>query len=134
MVIVSGGCPKGADAFAEEAADVFGLRTIVHPVPREPPIESKQDFRTRAFARNGLVARDSDEVYALVHASRTGGTENTVTQARSLGRRTFLVDDFGRVYLSQTMGKEAPWPPEEKTPPEWAVFNRSPFVPGRSEI
>jgi predicted Rossmann fold nucleotide-binding protein DprA/Smf involved in DNA uptake len=105
VTIVSGGCPKGADAFAEEAAKIFGLPMIIHPVPRDPPIRSRGEFAARAFARNEIVANDCDIMYAFVAPDRKGGTENTVEHGIRLGKKVFLVDDHGFVYLS----------PEEKT-------------------
>jgi len=91
ITIVSGGCRTGADAFAEEFAKIYGLQTLIHPVPLFPPIRDRGDFRARAFVRNSLVARDSDWLYALVSKDRTGGTEDTVRKAADMGKKVVLV-------------------------------------------
>src|SRR6266852_3629791 len=101
IVIVSGGCPKGADSFAEEAARVHRLDKIIFPVAKHPEIKSRHEFRERAFARNLLVAKEADVIYALVHPDRKGGTENTVQHAHRLGKKVYLVNLIGQAYLSQ---------------------------------
>lgn len=101
LTIVSGGCPKGADAFAEEVADLHvpPIAKQIYPIDKEG-IASRWEFTERAFARNRLVAQDSTELYPLVHSDRTGGTENTVGHALKLKVPVFLVNDQGEVYLS----------------------------------
>jgi predicted Rossmann fold nucleotide-binding protein DprA/Smf involved in DNA uptake len=106
VVVVSGGA-RGPDSFAEEAADAFGLDKIIHRVPKA---ENRWDFRQKAFARNRLIVIDSDVVFALVHPDRKGGTENTIEHAHELGKKVFLVDQDGQVYLSpvDTPGDASP--------------------------
>jgi hypothetical protein len=99
VVIVSGGA-EGPDAFAKEAAEIYGLEYADHPIPRDPPITSKQDFVFRAFSRNKDIVLDSHLLFALVHPDRLGGTENTVKHAADLKKKFFLVDQEGRCYLS----------------------------------
>lgn len=96
VTIVSGGA-KGPDTFAEEAANVYGLKTAIHKVP---PSTDRNDFRQKAYARNRDIVIDSDLVFALIHPDRKGGTENTIQHAEELGKKVFLVDQDGRVYLS----------------------------------
>lgn len=70
--IVSGGCPKGADAFAELIAKERGVPILIfYP-------DWKQLGRTAGFARNTLIAKESDVLIACVAADRTGGTEDTI--------------------------------------------------------
>jgi predicted Rossmann fold nucleotide-binding protein DprA/Smf involved in DNA uptake len=97
VTVVSGGA-KGPDTFAEQAADAHGLEKIIH---RVPAAESRWDFRQKAYARNRDIVIDSDTVFALVHPDRKGGTENTIEHAVELGKKVFLVDRDGRVYLSR---------------------------------
>lgn len=97
VAIVSGGA-KGPDTFAEQAANARGLKTIIH---RVPPSKNRGDFRQKAFARNRDIVIDSDYVFALVHLDRKGGTENTIQHAHELGKKVFLVDQDGHVYLSR---------------------------------
>jgi hypothetical protein len=98
IVIVSGGA-DGPDFFAMEAAALYGLEYVNHPIPRDPPITSKQDFVVRAFSRNRDIVVDSMLLFALVHPDRKGGTENTVSHAVDLKKKYFLVDQAGRCYL-----------------------------------
>lgn len=99
IVIVSGGA-DGPDSFAREAAEIYGLDYADHPVPRDPPIKNKYEFRCRAFARNRDIVIDSNLMFALVNLDRKGGTENTVAHAIDLQKKYFLVDQVGRCYLS----------------------------------
>lgn len=103
VIVVSGGCPRGADRFAEQAAHVLGLEMLIHPVVKlgDAPVAHKGDFRRRAFERNGLIARDSDVLFALVSPCRTGGTEDTVSKALELGKRVFIVDDAGLLFAQE---------------------------------
>lgn len=101
LVIVSGGCPKGADAFAEEAAKLLSVKTDITPVDKEG-ITSKWDFTKRAFARNRIVAERSKQgLFCLVADDRKGGTENTICHALELKIPVFLINNSGEVFLSQ---------------------------------
>jgi hypothetical protein len=101
LVIVSGGCPQGADAFAEEAARLMQVKTDITPVDKKG-ITSKWDFTKRAFARNRVVAeRSRNGLFCLVAEDRTGGTENTILHALELKIPVFLVNNSGEVFLSQ---------------------------------
>lgn len=106
-VIVSGGCGQGADRFAKEYTECWGIRYVEYPIPTDPPAKNKWEFTRRAYARNRQIVENSDVIFALVHPDRTGGTENTVLHAKDLGRRCFLVDGFGRAYLSKDVEKDA---------------------------
>lgn len=84
IIIVSGGCKKGGDRFAEIIAKSNDFPIIIH-YPDESKIDKelqKINYRAAyaqiAYARNELIARDSDYLIACVHNSRTGGTENTI--------------------------------------------------------
>jgi hypothetical protein len=94
VVVVSGGA-AGPDSFAEEAADVLGAGKLIHRIEPVVPFDLAE-FTRRAFERNGWIVRDSDVVFALVHESRTGGTENTISHAEKAGRTTYLVHGDGR--------------------------------------
>ena len=70
--IVSGGCPQGADAFAEWIAKV-------DQVPIKIYYAQWNKLGKRAgFARNGDIAKDADILLACVSSDRTGGTEDTI--------------------------------------------------------
>lgn len=85
-----GRCPTGADAYAEEQADLLGVRKLIFPIDRsglgDGP-SAKWEFARRAHARNFSVAEASTSMlFALVHPDRTGGIEDTVTKYVSLMR------------------------------------------------
>lgn len=98
LVLVSGGCPEGADHFMEEAARIHGVETDIHPINKEG-IKNKWDFTQRAFARNKIIAERSRVLFCLVSPDRTGGTENTILHGLELRRTIFLVMESGDVYL-----------------------------------
>lgn len=114
IVIVSGGA-DGPDAFAREAAGIYGLDYADHPIRRDPPITSKREFVARAFGRNKDIVVDSHLVFALVHPDRKGGTENTVKHAMDLKKKFFLVDQEGRCYLSGVGWKDRNAEASDKT-------------------
>lgn len=73
--IVSGGCPKGGDRFAEKIALEFAIPIkIQYP---DWPNWSRWGKYT-GFTRNSLIANDSDILIACVHQDRKGDTEDTI--------------------------------------------------------
>lgn len=99
ITIVSGACRLGADSFAAEAAQLYGLKLLEFPVPKKD-YAHRGEYREAAFDRNRLIAENSEMGFALVTRDRTGGTENTVEHYRKLRKRIILIDDVGRAYLS----------------------------------
>jgi len=84
--IVSGGCPKGADAMGEYLAKK-------HQVPIKIYYAEWDNIgRGAGFARNTYIARDSDELIAVVAEDRTGGTEDTV-------KKFLKVNDESKLHL-----------------------------------
>jgi hypothetical protein len=83
--IVSGGCPKGGDRFAEQIARHKGCTIIIHHADWEGPAK-----RGAGFVRNTDIARDCDVLIALVAPDRKGGTEDTVKKALKLGKQVIL--------------------------------------------
>ena len=77
--IVSGGCPTGADAFAEQIAREMGIPILIH-YPRLDSLRTytRQQVIEAMYARNKLIAIESDYLIALVASDRKGGTENTI--------------------------------------------------------
>lgn len=100
FVIVSGGAKKGADLFAKEAAQIKRVAYLEYPVDTTD-VTSKWQFTQKAYDRNRKIAERSEELFCLVHSSRTGGTENTIKYGLELKRRIFLVNTRGEVYLSE---------------------------------
>lgn len=72
--IVSGGCRRGADAFAKS----------LHYINAVPYLEFPADWnhhgKAAGFVRNTEIALWSDVLIACVAADRTGGTEDTITK------------------------------------------------------
>jgi len=86
-ILVSGGCPKGADLFAEEYAEIHRLPIIRH-LPDQTQL--REDVPKRAayaiinYARNELIAKDADVLIACVALDRKGGTEDTIRKFKKL--------------------------------------------------
>lgn len=70
--IISGGCPKGADHFAEMFSTKYDIPIRIICA----------DWETYGFAagfiRNSDIARESDILIACVAKNRKGGTEDTI--------------------------------------------------------
>lgn len=78
-MIISGGCPTGADNFAEQIAKKFGIPiTIYYPKLDNLRTYTRQQVIEAMYARNKLIAIESDYLIALVASDRRGGTENTI--------------------------------------------------------
>jgi len=76
--LVSGGCPKGADRFAEEIAKELSIPIIIF----------KADWsgygKIAGFIRNTDIAKESDMLLACVSDDRKGGTEDTIKKFEKL--------------------------------------------------
>lgn len=76
--LVSGGCSKGADRFAEELAKELDIPIVLF----NPGFTGKEknfgEIVIRYHARNKKIAIHSDYLIALVAGDRKGGTENTI--------------------------------------------------------
>lgn len=83
--IVSGGCPKGGDRFAEIIAKQDGLTITIHYPDWD------RHGKSAGFIRNSLIAEDCDILIAVVAEDRTGGTEDTIKKAKKLGKKVILV-------------------------------------------
>jgi hypothetical protein len=83
--IVSGGCPVGADSFAEKIARHIGISIIIH-YPNW-----KKIGKAAGFIRNTLIAEDADVLIAVVADDRTGGTEDTIAKYLKLGKKDLII-------------------------------------------
>lgn len=70
-VIVSGGCSKGGDRFAEMIADKFGIPIEIHRA-------NWYLGRHAGFLRNTIIAENSNVLIACIAKDRRGGTEDTI--------------------------------------------------------
>ena len=87
--IVSGACKKGGDKFAEIISQELGLTEENGGLILYRPDKSKLDpekmeknprwaYAEINFARNTLIADNSDVIVAVVAEDRKGGTEDTI--------------------------------------------------------
>lgn len=83
--IVSGGCPQGADSFAEWIAKKHQVPIMIHYA------RWKVLGKAAGFARNGDIARDADVLIACVASDRTGGTEDTIKKYKALGKDRLIL-------------------------------------------
>ena len=70
--IVSGGCPKGGDRFAEMIAKDQGIPILIY-YP-----DWKRYSKAAGFIRNQYIADRADILIACVAKDRKGGTEDTI--------------------------------------------------------
>jgi hypothetical protein len=90
IIFVSGGCKQGADNFIKEMSSELGTELIEHL----PVLKDDMQYRDRVkayYARNELIAKDSDFVIAMPHKSRLGGTESTIRYCEQLGKPVILI-------------------------------------------
>lgn len=85
VILVSGGCPKGADHFAEVIAEKLGLDMLIHY-----PFWEKYG-KSAGFRRNTYIVDDSDELVALPSPDRKGGTEDTIAKAEKQRKKVTLL-------------------------------------------
>ena len=84
--IVSGGCPKGADRFAEIIAKTYQIPIMIH-------YANWNKLGKRAgFIRNTDIAEDADIIIAVVAEDRLGGTEDTIKKAQNMGKEIVLIE------------------------------------------
>jgi len=78
--IVSGGCPKGGDRFAEVIAKNYGIPILIYY-----PNWNKY-HKGAGFVRNTDIANESDHLVACVAVNREGGTEDTIKKFEKLNK------------------------------------------------
>lgn len=86
--IVSGGCSRGGDRFAEVIAEKHKIPIKIHYADWD------RHGKSAGFRRNGDIARDADVIIAVVKDKETphdGGTGDTIRKAEALGKKIFLV-------------------------------------------
>lgn len=90
---VSGGCPLGGDRFAEIIANQFNIPIIIHYPDKSslPSNPTKKDFAIINYARNTLIARDSNILFAVVAPDRKGGTEDTIKKFKKFHPKAPIV-------------------------------------------
>ena len=91
--LISGGCNRGADKFAEYIATSLSIPIIIHLPDRTklPPNPQRWDFTRINYARNILIAKDCDVLVALPASDRKGGTEHTIKETQRLNKKVILL-------------------------------------------
>lgn len=78
--IVSGGCPKGGDRFAEIIAKQYGIPILIcYP-------NWNKYKKGAGFVRNSNIANESDYLIACAATNRKGGTEDTIKKFEKLNK------------------------------------------------
>lgn len=99
-IIVSGGCPLGADHMAEIFAKEYNIPIKIHYPDKSKldPEKCKKSWKWAYaeinYARNTFIAQDCDVLIALVHSDRKGGTEDTIRKAEKIGKSIILVSQI----------------------------------------
>ena len=83
-MIVSGGCPKGGDRFAEILAREYDVPIKIFRA------EWTTWGRTAGFIRNTDIAKSGNRIIACVAPDRTGGTEDTVKKFKKFHPNTLV--------------------------------------------
>ena len=90
-VLVSGGCKRGPDQWAEEAYSLkrFNPKAIIHDVPKGD-YPTRRDFAIAAHNRNQLIVDDADVVIAFWNGF-SGGTHDTIQKTRKANKRLIII-------------------------------------------
>lgn len=85
-IIISGGCPKGGDSFAEIIAKAYDIPIVIFPADWD------KYGKSAGFIRNTKIADHCDFLIALVtkDRNRCKGTMDTVNKAKDRGRGVIL--------------------------------------------
>jgi len=84
-MLVSGGCPKGGDRYAEIIAKRCGIPIKIYPANWE------RYGKGAGFIRNTDIARESDILIACVASDRKGGTEDTIKKFKKFHPENLLI-------------------------------------------
>ncbi len=93
--LVSGGCSKGADRFAEELAQEMALGISIHsPDISKMKDNSKYEYMLECFRRNTLIAEECDMLIATPAYDKNGpvgGTADTIKKTCNLNKPVVLL-------------------------------------------
>lgn len=90
--IVSGGCPKGGDRFAEVIAKKYQIPIKIYYA------QWNKLGKSAGFARNTNIAQDADVIIAVVSTDRKGGTEDTIAKAILMQKKIVLVESISNLF------------------------------------
>ena len=83
--IVSGGCPTGADSYAEILAKKHQIPIMIYYA------RWNVYGKGAGHKRNTDIAEDADVLIATPAEDRTGGTEDTIKKSLNLGKEVILL-------------------------------------------
>lgn len=83
--LVSGGCQKGGDRFAEVISKTIGVPITIHRFNWE------KHGKKAGFISNTLVAKNCDILIACVSEDRMGWPEDTIKKAEKQGKQIIIV-------------------------------------------
>jgi len=91
-LVVSGGCSRGGDKFAEMLAFKYGGTAFPDNLLVFEP-DWKKHGHAAAFMRNESIARESDELIACLAPGGSRGTNDTIAKFRKLhpGNKVHIV-------------------------------------------
>ena len=84
-VIVSGGCPSGADHLAERYANEYGIPLEIYPA------EWNTHGKSAGMIRNALIVSAADWVIAFWDFS-SNGTRDTIKKAKAAGKPLTVIN------------------------------------------
>lgn len=93
LILVSGGCVMGADAYCEEIARTYGIPILIfYPDKQNPPDtgDSRRDYAILAYARNTEIAKRSNVLIALT-SKNSNGTKHTISEFEKYRRGQELI-------------------------------------------
>lgn len=83
--IVSGGCPRGGDRFAEKIAKDKQIPIKIYYAQWD------KHGKAAGFIRNSDIAKDANILIALVSGNRKGGTEDTIKKVEKMGKEIIII-------------------------------------------
>lgn len=87
--LVSGGCPKGADKFAEELSEELGLSISIH-YPDIPSGCARWEYAKACYERNTKIAEECHILIATWDGV-SGGTADTIKKAKGMKKPCLLL-------------------------------------------
>lgn len=103
LIVVSGGCPNGADFLAKKVALEMGLEYVEFPPKHAkhncycilPVDEYNKSYKvSNFFTRNTQIAEFCDYLAAFtIKGIKANGTMDTFKKAEKLGKKCFLYED-----------------------------------------
>jgi len=102
IIIVSGGCPDGADRYAKKYALEFGVKYEEYPpvhakynsyCPLPDYLYGKAYHVKNFFSRNKLIAENSDIVVSFIpNGVDSNGSMHTLKEAKKLNKKTLIIN------------------------------------------